>query len=300
MDKKLSIAAFILLIVGVIGSIATFASTNKKAASISTDISDLSFTSIHIDVDNIDAVLLPAQEQARVEVVGQNAQKRSDKLTIDLQEDTLTIHSHLNNKKWFSFGFDPSPKLKIYVPEKEYKTIQLKGKTGDLYVEEIIGKEMELIADTGDVVGENLTFDDVSVKTSTGDIHLDSIVANTSMESKNGDVVLSDIKANTVTAKTKTGNISFKKVSGEIQAETQNGDFVVRNEQINEPITAKTSSGDISINAKEYPENVQFDTATKFGDILIFGNKKQIINNQNPGTLIQLETSSGDIVVRKK
>ncbi|GIN71984.1 hypothetical protein J14TS2_24590 [Bacillus sp. J14TS2] len=300
MVKKISIIALLFIIVGGIASAITFSAAKEKTAAVTTDISDFSFNAVQIDVTNTDVELMPTQEQAKIEVVGRSAQKRSNELSVDQQGDILSIHSEDKTKKWFSFGFDQSPKIIVYVPEKEYDSIQVKGKTADLYVEKIAAKNIDIATNAGDIVAENLTSDQLAVKATSGDVRLDQITGDTSAETKSGDIVLSNIDAANVQSLTRSGDTAFKNVSGEVQAKTRSGDFSLRNDQISSPITAETSNGDIFIQAQNYPENVQFDTATKHGDILIFDQKKQTINNQNQGTMIQLETKNGDIIVKKK
>lgn len=300
MIKKISIVALLLIAIGVIGSVATFATTTKKSAAITTEIDDTSFTSIQIDVINTDIELIPAQEQAKIEVVGRNAEKTNGQITIDRQGETLIIKADKQKRKWISFGFNYSPKIKVFLPEREYDSIQVTATAADTYVQKVAGKNIDLKTTTGDIVGKSLNSNQINVNVTTGDIHLDEMKGNTSTQTGTGDVILKNVNASQVDASTKTGDILLEKVSGQIQVETRTGDVSLRNDNIKDPVTGKTTTGDISIQAKEFPEDAQFNTATRNGDIIIFGQKKKIINNNHSGILFQLETTTGDITVKEK
>lgn len=300
MIKKISIVALLLIVIGVIGSIATFATTTKKSAAITTEIDDISFTSIQIDVTNTDIELIPVQEQAKIEVVGRNAEKTNEQITIDRQGETLTIKTEKQKRKWISFGFNPSPKIKVFIPEKEYESIHVTATTADTYVQKLAGKNIKLTTTTGDIVAKNITSNELAVKVTTGDILLDEVKGDTSAEARTGDVVLTNIDGSMVNAKTTTGDILLRKVLGDIQAKTRTGDLTLQNDEIKGSMTGETTTGDIFVQAKNFPEDIQFNTATRNGDILIFGQKKQFINNSDSGILFQLETTTGDIIVKKK
>ncbi|GIN58769.1 DUF4097 family beta strand repeat-containing protein [Lederbergia ruris] len=300
MVKKISIIAALLIVIGAIGSIITFSSVQKKADSLTTQLDDIQFSHLKVDVRNVDVELVPSQGEVKIDVSGANSQKLMDGIKIDQQEDTLILQSDRKRTKWFSFGFNSSSKIKLFLPEKEYKTIELNSHSSDLYLANITGKDIQIQTRNGDIVANNISSHLFTAKTSSGDISLDAMTTDIHTKTTNGDTTLSNIQAKSIHSTSGNGDILLKDVSGEVQAENKNGDFTIKNQQITDPITAKAKSGDILITAEKYPENVQFETASKVGDILIFGKRQQIINNQNPGILIQLETTTGDIIVRNK
>ncbi|KRG14903.1 DUF4097 family beta strand repeat-containing protein [Lederbergia galactosidilytica] len=300
MIRKISFIAGLLLIIGLIGSIITFSSIQRNSDSITTQIDDVPFSHLKVDVNNVDIELVPSEGEVKIDVSGANSQELMDGIKIDQQEDTLIIQSNHKRIKWFSFGFDSSSKIKLFLPEKEYKKVELNSHSGDVYLANITGKDIQTQTRNGDIVANNISSQLFTVKTTSGDISLETIKADIHTKTTNGDTTLSNVKAKSIQTASGNGDILLKDVSGEIQAENKNGDFTVKNQQITDPITAQARTGDILITAENYPENVQFETASKVGDILIFGKNQQTINNQNPGILIHLETTVGDIIVKRK
>lgn len=302
MIKKLSLTALALLVIGIIGSVITYASPNDPKNKIVIPISNQALSTIDINIDSTDIELIPVDDpaQARVELVGTEAKKLKEKFTVEQTDNKLAIQLRYKIRKWTQFGWVDQLKVKVYLPEKKYELITIKGEAADLFMNKVQAKDIHVTLKAGDVIGKELTPESLSIKNDVGDIRLDKINGNVSAQLSAGDIAVSDSAISTLQIKTTTGDIHVKNVAGEITSSSSQGDIHINNEKIEHPISIKSKVGDIIVEAKKYPKNAQFEATSHVGDVIILGKKQQIINNSNPGILIQLETKTGDILVREK
>ena len=263
MIKKLSFLASLLLIIGVIGSIATFSSVNNEiiTSNETQHILNDKITSIQIDVESTDVEFIPVQrmDKARIELVSENGETLKEHFAVEDEGETLLISQQSKNEKWFNFNpFMQSRTLKIYAPEKMYNTLNINGVSTDIFLQNVEAKSMNISTVSGDIEGENINAEGSVIETVSGDIQLENI-------------------------------------QGEMKTVTASGDVFMSMTEISESVNVKTTSGDIDITSIKEPSDVTFDVSTSAGDINLFDKYNSDAKIGKGTIIIQLETSSGDI-----
>ena len=170
----------------------------------------------------------------------------------------------------------------------------------------------------GTIIGE------VRAHTSGGNITLEGSNGNADLHTSGGDLRIGEIKGDLL-AKTSGGNISLDRVQGSTRAETSGGDIRVK--EAYGPIMARTSGGNVSARLSEQPKadcalktsggNVSVTLADKIALDLTARTSGGSVHSDFPGDMnkqrtklvaqingggpeLALETSGGDIEIRKK
>src|SRR5699024_8886207 len=100
-SKKLTALAIILIVVGIVGSIAT-TGTIKKVETITETMDDTDFSKVIVSSDNTSIDVLPTDEpNAKVEVTGFNLTKN---FNTKIHEDTLIVKYKEKGIKFFNFS----------------------------------------------------------------------------------------------------------------------------------------------------------------------------------------------------
>lgn len=301
MIKKLSIVALILLVVGGIGSVATYGARQKEDISEQRKIKNDQVSHVHIDVDSMDLEFIPVNDfkQAKVELVGNGNKELKKELKVKEAGDTLEITLKNEREKWFNFQFGWNhSKLKIYLPEKQYEQLKINGLSADVYLNGISGKNTEIKLSSGDLVVKNVTTDKLVVEGSSSDLFLRDIKGDVFAQTKSGDMVLNNIVGSDIGINANSGDIALNQVVGPLQIKTSSGDIHMAVDKIMHSVKGQSSSGDIFIETKEKLQNARFDIHTNSGDAFILGENGNHPDIGKGSILIQLDTSSGDILIK--
>ena len=260
--KKVSIIAFILILIGVVGSIFTMNSISKSEDEIERiEMDDETYQQIDISTNNASVEILPANDQTTtVEFSGSEEYN----LHANIEGDTLTVDvEERRGFNWFSFDFSFStPSLKVYLPAKDYENLKVES-------------------DNGRILASELQSQDINVETNNGRIEFSDINSlHTVMETDNGEIIL--------------GNIA-----GEISGKTNNGAISLITEDLDRPIDLKTDNGRIEVRTEKEPEDAILDIKTDNGKVTVFGksNWDTVIGNGNH--VIKLTTDNGSITIEK-
>lgn len=302
MVKNVSVIALLLFLTGVIGSAVTYGSANKEASIYEKKpIENETITSIQVDTDSTDVefISVPSMDEARVELVGKGADTTTNDFSVIEDGQTLFVSLESKNEKWFSFGFTfPSLRLKIYAPEKMYESVNVKGFSSDLLVQNFESKTMNLVTDSGDIKVEDITSETMTIKTFSGDVHLNHVQGSIETETDSGDLSVVDAPITSFDAITFSGDLKFERIQGQLSTKTDSGDVLISTSEITDNIHGKTFSGDITIKTAKEPTDVTFDVSTFSGDVKIFDTYKHNAKLGKGTILIQLETDSGDITAK--
>src|SRR5690625_4425892 len=260
MVRKVSFIALILFITVNIGTIFTINTQMKQAAKLEEKIVGTNaFNNITVDTKNGEITLLPTNdEKVKVELAGNDSRYE---LNTTVKNDTLNIYVKSEWNKIFSFDLFSKPlSLTVYIPEKEYDTIQVKSNNGQIHLTDIEGRE-------------------IAVDTNNGKIGLENVVATL------------------VKAETDNGSIRMENISGEIVGETNNGKIFIITEVLNWPLELHTDNGKIDVQSKNKPDNVIFDLQTHNGRVSVFGERDWETVIGNGDNLIKLTTKNGSITI---
>lgn len=277
--KRISIIATFLIIVGVIGILFTFSTafgqqdTVTKEQVIKDDINVL-----HIEIDNGSAEVYPTNEEEVSLTL--EARNPEDILTTDLSGDTFSIIVKEKQKKWFNFGLPfKYPKLKVYVPEKDFAEFVVKSDNGRIKTEGIQAETITVSTDNGRVDVANVSGTTVEAQTNNGKINLKDVVASHS----------------TVTAD--NGKIVLDQVDGDIVSRAGNGAISLKTDDMNRNIDLTTSNGKIDIDTENKPTNAVMDIQVGNGKVRVFGQSTWDTVIGNGDNVIKLRTSNGAITV---
>ncbi len=239
----------------------------------------------------------------------QQAQELAEKIKadppIEVVGDTITIGDLSKYYEGVSWFF-PSISMDFEI-EAPYETeAELNSGSGDQLIREIRGP-VQTEAGSGDLEITGIERE-VAARTGSGDIKIIEAAA-VSAKAGSGDIALSEIKGD-VRLNVGSGDIALTQIGGNIQCETSSGDIRV-DSKVGAGVRwqLETSSGDVSVTL---PGEARFAIAaeTSSGDIeidfpLTVSGKlsKRAVRGtvgESPEAEIRIETSSGDIRVKKK
>lgn len=261
--KKISIFALVLLLVGAIGSILTYG-TLPKPSSVSEEkvINEQNITSIQVDTDNVGVEIIPTKDQVtKIELSGMGSTGTRQSFSANVNGTTLSIKVTEENINFFSFNLGPL-KLKVYLPEKQYSSLQINSQNGSIQAQ-----QMNIL--------------DVRAKTNNGRIELKNMISTT------------------VNVESENGKISLDYVEGKIKGKTTNGQIAVQTKDLDRMMELNTENGAISIRTGKEPTNVKFDARVQNGHINILDqyNSNAVIGKGE--NIITLTTKNGAITVSK-
>ena len=259
--KKWIIIAFSLLLVGSIIFAGVMTMLKWDFTKLSTDkyvtnkhiISD-NFQNISILTDTADIELIASENDQCLVVC---YEEQNAKHSVIAEDGTLKI-SLKDNRKWYEhIGVSfCSPKITVYIPEREYGEVYVKASTGDIKAENVLAKGLEILVSTGRIEASNINCEnDIKLSVSTGDTNL------------------SDTKCKSLTSFGSTGDISLKNVIAK------------------EKLSVKRSTGDIKLKGSDANELfITTDTGDIKGSLL---SNKVFIANSDTGSVNVPKTTGG-------
>lgn len=227
------------------------------------------FSSIAIDVNEHDVTFRPATD-GKCRVVADEGEKVTHAVTV--KDGTLSIAVEDGRKwyeRWTFFAFE-SPKMTVYLPEKEYDALTVESSTGDV------------------TLPADFTFDSVDVTLSTGDITVDGAsVGALSLSVSTGRTTVSDLTCRTFTSEGGTGDLTLKNVlvDGKMSIKRGTGDVDLQRCDAAE-LSIKTSTGDVTGTLRT-PKIFFADTSTG----------RVSVPQTTTGGRCEIKTSTGDIEI---
>ena len=232
--------------------------------------------------------------------------------TVKVEDGILSVNSKDDRswyKKTFNFGFGTNRQyIKVYLPEKVYKSVKLSSSSGDIKVEkEIAAESISVSASSGDV-SQYGSADEVTISASSGDVKADGTAKKISVDTSSGDIIYT-CEADEVTVKASSGDITVKgSANTSLDVKTSSGDIAVHDIVCSGLLKMKSTSGDIDfyscdagelqieassgdVDGSLLSENI-FSTSSKSGDIKV--------PKSSGGEICDVTTSSGDIEITIK
>lgn len=280
MLKKLVMVASVLLIIGIVGSLFNFKTLYSDKEMKEEKIIDTVFDTINISVDSAKIELIPTNEKNAILEYRTNYSDYN--FSSEVKNSTLEVHVDMNQKKLFRFDFfSKGSALKLYIPKKQYESLQLESDNGRIMIEGIDVKTADIRTDNGRIEINNMANDNLTVN------------------SDNGRINLANVDASTVTTKSSNGKIVLNHVTGTLSSKTNNGSISLITEDLERSIDFKTDNGKIEIQTEKEPTNVIFDLKTDNGSIDVFNQSDWDTVIGNGDNTIKLETDNGKIIITK-
>ena len=317
MKKGLIITAIILTVLGLtIIAGAFFVSGGDLSKFImgkyetNTYTVDGKFTAISIVSREADVVFKPS-ENGKARVVCTEREKVPH--VVKVENGTLFITED-DRREWYDYitFFRKSLSMTVYLPDKEYASLELESSTGDVDVPDVFSfGSAHVEASTGDVTFGASVEELLGIKTSTGNIELDKLSAGqialevstgniraASVECagainahvSTGRITMSDVTCDSFKSTGSTGDVDMTSViaSGRFDIDRSTGDIHFENCDAGE-IRVETSTGDVTgtlLSAKV------FITHSSTGRIAV--------PDSATGGRCEITTSTGDIEITIK
>lgn len=260
--KKIIIVSFLLIVIGIAGSIFSFTQLDSTAYSAEKTV-DESFTNLSIDLNNDSIELLPSEDSVtRVAMQGLDSENPDDEVMVEVTDDILFIES-ADSPQIFNIGlFSEEAKLTVYLPETTYESVVMKTDNGDLHVSRL---------------------------------DVESMTADTN----NGDVRLEETTGSQTEVNTANGNVEITEVSGDISGTSNNGDITLLTSAIENPLDLETDNGNIEISTETEPAEAAFDMNSDNGTVSLFGKEdsKEVFGEGEIS--VTLHSSNGDVTVKR-
>lgn len=227
---------------------------------------------------------------------------------VSLDEGTLKI-TMTDNRTWQDFvGVNwESMEMTLYLPEREYASVQITTSTGDIRIPEgLSGREMQLHSDTGDILCGGTVEDLLHIETDTGDIQingcsplimeLESDTGDMELEglfgngefhvtNNTGSVEMTNVNSRILTVETTTGEIELERVVAEEYLQTFSDTGSIRLEYCDSArVNIETTTGDIS---GHFMTPKSFDAYSNTGNVRVA--------NTPGGGGCRVESDTGDI-----
>ena len=209
-----------------------------------------SFDSILLDTDTADiAFFLSDDGICTVECYEEDTAMHS----VTVTEGTLTVQvseERTAQDVLGSVGIHlDTPKIRIFLPEAEYASLLIRGRTGDIEIpKDLTFREGELSLSTGDVVCRASVSGMLKIQTSTGSIRVENISAGAlDLSASTGGVTASGVTCGgDVTVGVTTGKASLTDIACKNLISTGNtGDISLTNVIAAEHFRIERSTGDV-------------------------------------------------------
>lgn len=333
--KIILIVAVVMLVVGILISVAAIALVGFQFTRFNTEeyeekifTVEEEFSSLAVREPSKDVRILPWSENY-TKVICYEAKKVTHR--VEVEEDTLKVTCD-DRRSWFDcFGVWVNMDLetKIFLPEKQYRSLVVESSSGDLVVKDGLSFESaELRSSSGDIVfgsdvtgrlfcksssGEltltGTTFGELEAKSSSGDIEMRSLTGGSVKAScSSGDISVEGLRVGDTDFHSNSGTIHLSdSKTGALRLATSSGDIRLSDTVAEGAANWESASGDIRFTASDAPSlsirtasgNVRGEfltpkliTAhTSSGDI-------RIPDPDREGGACDIRTASGDITIK--
>ncbi len=208
------------------------------------------YQDISIETKTANITVLPS-ENGKTSVVCYEPTRSKHKVTV---ENGILSVKICDERKWYdSIGvnFD-TPKLTIFLPQKEYGKLSVNSSTGKVEVaKEFSFHTVDILQSTGNVTSYACVTDTMKVKTTTGDICVENALANTiDLSVATGKITASSFKGNSdVTIDVTTGKANLNNIECKsIVSKGTTGSFNLTNVIATEGMNIERSTGGIVFN----------------------------------------------------
>ncbi|MDX8046392.1 DUF4097 family beta strand repeat-containing protein [Gracilibacillus sp. S3-1-1] len=257
----LSIATF-LLFIGVVGGIVTYQSADPVPIAVTKEIEPTDFQTINVQTSMEKVEILSTNDHVpRVELTGKESNNDRTELSVEVDNDTLTVRTDQGARKWLRFDlFSYSRTLSIYLPDQTYGQLVVDVSNGRITAKGLKMKGIELTA-------------------------------------KNGRIEVDNTVADHYQLRTYNGRMNILNVEGDITAKSDNGRISITTKDLERNMNVKANNGRITIETEQLPTNVEIDAKTNNGSVDLFGQSSDKRIYGNGDNLVELYTENGSITV---
>lgn len=260
------------------------------------------FENIKVDVDTVDVEFLPTKGKCKVECT----ESKEGKYIAEVIGTELRVRNASSGGFVIGLGAGKE-KIKVYLPNKEYKNIVAMSDTGKLDIKDVTCKAVDFDTDTGNIAVKNVQCNRVVLDTDTGYMSVEKTTCKAlDVESDTGDLMVKDSSTGMVIIVLDTGKTTFNNVtcesvdidvdtgdvnlndviaSGKFDIESDNGSVNFKSCDAGE-VFVKTNTGDVK--GSFLTDKIIF-TTTDTGNV--------DVPKLTSGTRCEITTDTGDIVI---
>ena len=305
--KALLIVVIILAVLCVGGFVALFAVSDWDFNNLKYEnreyVLNEDFSKISIEVKGTDVKIVSStNDECKIVCFENNNYKHS----VGVENDTLVIKS-IHQKVFFGYK---DTLVTVYLPEKEYASVDLITTSGDVDIKNLKAKTINCFVDTGDVDVENGVFDTFTSTGDTGDIELENVVTtnNLTIKRNTGEIEASLLSCGAdVIIEVDTGDISLDLINCKnLSIKSDTGEVEVDNSKVDNKFTAVTDTGDLNFTKMDVNEvEITTDTGEVKGSFTsdkIFAIRtsagKVDVPQTTSGGVCKITTHTGDIIIK--
>lgn len=315
--KMWFIAAAVLVVVGLILFVSVMVVYNFDFTKLSTMKYETNtyevngaFDKISIDVDVTQIEFVPSDDE-KCRIVCFETEKMKHSAVV--QDKTLIIDI-VDTRKWYNYiGISiGSPKMTIYLPQNEYKSLFIDTHTGDIAIpKDITFETLKINGDMADVECLASVLDDMEIQLSTGNVKVDGVSAGEiHLVSITGKIKINSVSSKgTIEIETNTGTVNLTDVTcADFTAESDTGTIFLKNVVASNRFFIESDIGDVRF---EDSDAKQISVKTSTGDVIgtllsekVFITETSTGNIRVPKTITggkcEITTSTGDIKIDTK
>lgn len=244
------------------------------------------FEGVVVDTGDCDVKFVPFDGNADAHILFLEREKIGH--DVKVQDGVLTVKM-TDHRQWMDhIGFGgKSMEMTIYLPRKQYESLQITTDTGDIQLPEVLSaKEIRLRSDTGDIHCTAAARALINCTTDTGDITVKNSAPHTlELKTDTGDVQLQDSNAFELHLETDTGEVDAQDVNcTTFTCKSATGDVTLKNFQIADYLQVFTNTGDVKIQDSDAVV-INIETATGDVDVPKAWQKKDYLIETDTGKI---------------
>lgn len=255
---------------------------------------DPTFSKILIHAKTSEITFLPADDgRCKVECF----EMKKVKHQVNVEKGILVIRE-MNRRAWydyFTLFVYESPKLTVYLPQREYAALMIETDTGDIKIPaDFTFQKVEIEGSTADVECSAKVEHIFEIETTTGDMKIDGPSAKTmDLSSDTGDITLfSETQSENIKIEVDTGKVRFDDIfCKNLAIESNTGDIFLKNVVVSHRLAVETDTGDLKMDGCDGEELlITTDTGDVEGTLL---SEKIFLARSNTGKINVPKTING-------
>ncbi|SDS61556.1 Putative adhesin [Paenibacillaceae bacterium GAS479] len=299
--RNLVLLGIILVVVGIAGAGYIFGNSDRSEflnfGTVKIDqkeeVDSAGITGLKLDAPSLDIDIYKGSNPDRItaSLTGRASKKFSDDIQLKLTRSGGVVTVEGIEDSGFSFGFNIiDVSLKIELPQRQFDSISAE-----------IG--------SGDIVMDSIETGDLKIQIGSGDIELSRVLAKqANIESGSGNIEIDNSRTDNLKTQLSSGDIELSQVEGSMTLATASGDINAELQELTQPFSASTFSGDISVLTDKAPESATVQYSVLSGDFRngwsgeeeTDGGGEQTIKFGAGEVPVNLSTTSGDISLKGK
>lgn len=280
--KKVSIVAFVCLVVGAIGTLLfsdnVFSFHSEEEVSETKQFDGVNIRSIVTNMDVGDINIKESENNnIRVNIHGKLSKVKADDLEFNVEEKADTLRITIDQKDSFKFSLSSlvnfnlgSIDLDIELPDKVFEKVEVATNVGDININEVRANELLITSDVGETIVNQIAVQQASVKSNVGDIEI-------------------------------------SEATGAFDIETDTGEVELHMIEVTQDISIESDVGDIEVTFSQQPENLIVDLKSDVGNVHVEGlqgvkqdsGKAFYAEIGKGGPTLKVKTDVGEITVEK-